>query len=218
MPDDITKLMEANSDQLNADDLVGGPITAQIEGYKITHGEQPLAVFMVSRKPWKPCKTMMKVLSAAWGADPAPWAGRWIRLFRDPGVMYGGVMVGGIRISGMSDILRPLELTLNKTKKTKAVHRIEVITPEMIRQFATSTPDIEIDRAVVLAFLESIGAGPPQLIAFIAKEGGREMPPMAEWKPEQLAWAAKGLTGKIGAEFKTWMNTTAPTAGDEMPE
>ena len=56
MGDDITPFIQAKSDQLNADDLIGGPITARITNVRVTGGDQqPVTVELDGgHKPWKP--------------------------------------------------------------------------------------------------------------------------------------------------------------------
>lgn len=129
-PEEIRASIVAKSDQLNADDLVGGPITVRITGVRRGPADQPVHVFISDRKvPWKPCKTARRVLAAGWGEDASAWVGRWIRLYRDDSVLWAGVAVGGIRVSGMSHIPRPLALQLQYAKGKKSAVQVEVITP-----------------------------------------------------------------------------------------
>ena len=71
-------------------------------------------------KPYKPCKSMRRVMVAAWGANGNEYAGRSMTLYLDPTVRFGGIEVGGIRISHMSHIDREMvmALTASKTKRT----------------------------------------------------------------------------------------------------
>lgn len=118
------------SDQLNADDLLAGPITVTITG--VTRGntdEQPVSVAIVGHRPYKPCKSMRRVLIAAWGDDGREWVGRSMTLYCDPSVKFGGVQVGGIRISHLSDIASDMQMALTATKGKRApytVRRLEV--------------------------------------------------------------------------------------------
>ena len=119
----------AKSDQLNADDLISGPIVVQITKVTVnTSIEQPLSVGLVGRMPWKPCKTMRWVLVFAWGEDAATWAGRWLKLYREDAVRFGGEEVGGIRIAAMSDT-KAINVSLAVSKGKKAKYRIETLTP-----------------------------------------------------------------------------------------
>ena len=124
---DLTDTVAANSQQLNADDLVTGPITVQITGVsKSTIADQPIAIEITGGwKPFLPCKTVRRILVAAWGADGTAYVGRSLTLFRDPHVTWGGEKVGGIRISAMSHIKTPLELCLSESRKKKAKYVIQ---------------------------------------------------------------------------------------------
>lgn len=113
------------SDQLNADDLIAGPITVRI--VSVTHGnaESPIRVNIEGRLPYYPCKSMRRVLVAAWGEDGAPYAGRYMTLYRDPEVKYGGIKVGGIRISHLSDIAADMYMALTVTRGKRAEYTVQ---------------------------------------------------------------------------------------------
>ena len=113
------------SDQLNADDLIAGPITVRI--VSVTHGnaESPIRVNIEGRMPYYPCKSMRRVLVAAWGEDGAPYAGRYMTLYRDPEVKYGGIKVGGIRISHLSDITADMYMALTVTRGKRAEYTVQ---------------------------------------------------------------------------------------------
>jgi hypothetical protein len=124
----IRDLIVAKSDQLNADDLISGPITVQLTSISVKRGEQPVTIGISGgHQPWKPCKTTLRVLVFAWGDDYPNWVGRSITLYLDPEVKWGGVKVGGIRIAAMSHIPKRIELSLAETKGKKVTHRIEVL-------------------------------------------------------------------------------------------
>lgn len=120
---DIRKSIEAKSDRLNADDLMGGPITITIEDVKAGNAESPVAVYYVgcNGKPWYPCKSMRRALVAAWSDEGKSWIGKSCTIYRDPEVIYGGVKVGGVRISAFShiDADMTLMLTEKRGKKTR---------------------------------------------------------------------------------------------------
>lgn len=126
---DVSKTIIAKSDQLNADDLVGGPITVTINDVKITSEEQPVAIAISGgHQPWKPCKTMRRVLAFAWGKDAKQWIGKSLTLKRDPDVKWAGEAVGGIRIQAMSDISQKLEMSLAETRGKKRKFVVEKLT------------------------------------------------------------------------------------------
>lgn len=120
---DLTKAIEAKSDQLNADDLAVGPrtikITKVIVDNKLT--SQAISIYFVgdNGKPWKPSKGMTKALCQAWNTvESDKFVGKSVTLFRDPTVIYGGSDVGGIRVSHVSDISKPkkIRLRISRTK------------------------------------------------------------------------------------------------------
>lgn len=119
------------SDQLNADDLIVGPITVQITSVNVTPtpgGQQPIAVGISGGyKPWKPCKTMGRLLVMAWGDDEQAWIGRWVTLYRDPTVTWGSEAAGGIRVSHLSHIKGPFTATLTATKGKKTKWHVAVV-------------------------------------------------------------------------------------------
>lgn len=125
---DMTPVIAAKSDQLNADDLLSGPITIRIRGVEVRDTkDQPVSVYYDGDdgKPFKPCKSMARVMVAAWGADSKAYAGRSMTLFREPTVKWGGIEVGGIRIKAMSHIAEPLLLAITMTKGNKKPYRVE---------------------------------------------------------------------------------------------
>lgn len=126
-PVDITKTTVAKSDQLNADDLIGNPVTIQINRVNLLGGDQPVAIGYEgdNGKPWKPCKSMRRVLVHVWGGDGSKYVGRLLTLYRDPSVSFGGQAVGGIRISHMSDIDGPITLSLTVTRNVKKPYTVQ---------------------------------------------------------------------------------------------
>lgn len=118
---DMSMVIVPKSDQINADDLLSGPITIQITGVKVTPGtEQPVAIsFAGSNKAFRPCKSMARVLVSAWGPDSSKYVGRSLTLYCDPKVKWGGMEVGGIRISHMSDINSQITMALTMTRANK---------------------------------------------------------------------------------------------------
>lgn len=109
------------SDQLNADDLIGGPLTITLTKVSLTGDEQPVALHFEgdNGKPYKPGKSMRRVLVHLWGPDANVYAGRSLTLYRDEKVMFGGVAVGGIRISHMTHIERDITIALTATRANR---------------------------------------------------------------------------------------------------
>ena len=106
---DFAHTLAPKSDQLNADDLIAGPRTIKITKVKALpkNEQQPLWIYFEGDdgKPWKPCKTMGRVLAEVWKTtDGDKLVGRQVTIYRDPTVKMKGEVTGGIRISHMSHI------------------------------------------------------------------------------------------------------------------
>lgn len=124
---DMSQFVVPKSTQLNADDLVSGPRTIRITRVTGTgNGEQPVAVYFDGDdgRPFLPCKSMRRVMIAAWGVDASTYIGRSLTIYRDPEVTFGGMKLGGIRISHMSHLAQPLNLALTVTKSKRAPYKV----------------------------------------------------------------------------------------------
>ena len=117
------------SDQLNADDLIGTSRTVTITNVSRGSLESPLNIDFAGSdgRPFKPCKSMRRLMIFAWGEDGQNWIGRSMTLFTDPAVVYAGKAVGGIRISHMSNIAQALSVKLTATRGKKTEYRVEVL-------------------------------------------------------------------------------------------
>jgi len=124
---DMGQFVIPRSDQLNSDDLLAGPRTITITKVIGTGSiDQPVAVYFDGDegKPYKPCKSMRRVMIAGWGIDASAYPGRSMTIYCDPKVVFGGLQVGGIRISHMSHLAAPLNLALTITKAKRAPYRV----------------------------------------------------------------------------------------------
>lgn len=127
---DITNAIKAKSDQLNASDLIGGPITVQIEQVKRGNQDQPVVVHISGgHMPWKPSKTALRAMAHFLGTDTTTWVGRWVRLYRDPRTLWAGKPVGGVMVSGIDDI-KPETLTLPYSRGKTQPHQVQRIEPQ----------------------------------------------------------------------------------------
>lgn len=123
---DLTQSIEPKSDQLDAVDLLAGPRTFTITGVSAHNSEQPVNIALAeSDRPWRPSKSMRRVLVAAWGPDGKTYEGRHITLYCDPDVEFGGIKVGGTRISHMSHIDKPLAVSLLVKRGKSAVFTVQ---------------------------------------------------------------------------------------------
>lgn len=177
---DMASAIAPKSDQINADDLIGGDMVITITGVKVSPGqEQPVSIeFEGSKKVFRPCKSMSRVLVAAWGPDTSRYLGRSIKLYRDPDVTWAGLKVGGIRIREMTDLDGGRALTIALTEK-KGSRKPAVIKPLSVEKRADQPAE--------------------------QKAGGEPETPPA-WKLEALGLARKNA--RLGtAIFRAWWNS-----------
>ena len=115
---DISDSLAANSNQQNYDEFLAGPKTVTVSEVKKGTAEQPVEVHLVEfpGKPFKPAKSVRRVLAAAWGTDASQWAGRRLTIYCDPEVRYAGKAVGGLRVSHVSHIDKPVTVALTVTR------------------------------------------------------------------------------------------------------
>jgi hypothetical protein len=114
---DLTESIAPRSDQVNADDLIAGPITYTVREVRQGAAEQPFDFMLVETdRAYRPSKTMRRVIVNAWGPDAAQYAGRRLTLYREPTIKFGGQTVGGIRISAMSHIKSRVEVLAQVTR------------------------------------------------------------------------------------------------------
>lgn len=160
---DISKFAEPRSDQLNADDLIGGPRTIVITGVKaLNSDEQPLAIYFDGDKgkPYKPGKSMMRALMFVWGPEGDDYVGRAMTLYRDPEITFGPDKVGGIRISHMSHISRAEAFPLTAKRGKRMLYEV---LPLQMPQGGAQRPRKTLDELVAgyeraLAAVETVDA------------------------------------------------------------
>lgn len=127
---DLSATIIPKSDQLNAEDLLTGPITVTVESVSRGNAEQPVDIHLVETpgRCYRPSKTMRRVLVKAWGKESDAYPGRRLTLYRDPDVKFGGQKVGGIKISHLSHIDKAFSLALTETRGKRALHTVEPLT------------------------------------------------------------------------------------------
>ncbi len=141
---DMSKTIIAKSDQLNADDLIGKSITVKINKVSgCSDAAQPIAIGYEgdNGKPYKPCKSMRRVLVNVWGTDGLSYIGKSMTLYRDEKVLFGGIAVGGIRISHMSGLDKPMTMALTASKANKKPFTVQPLKVENAAETATVSPD-----------------------------------------------------------------------------
>ena len=139
----IAKSIIPKSDQLNAEDLRSGPITVTVTDVKQGTAEQPITIIIDGeRQPYKPCKTMRKMLVFCWSDQAANWIGKRMTLYADPDVKWAGVAVGGIRISHLSGIESQVMLMLSETKGKRKPITVKPLPDEVPQSVPVNFTDI----------------------------------------------------------------------------
>lgn len=168
--------IKPKSDQLNADDLIAGPITVTITGVRRGNAEQPIECQLSAGfQPYYPCKSMRRVLVAAWGENGRAWVGRSLTLYADPEVVFGGVKVGGIRISHMSHIKGTHTFMLTTTRSKRKEFTVRELTDVPAEQQIQQYPDDRFN-AKLAEWRGKIAAGTTTVDAIAAeleKRGAR---------------------------------------------
>lgn len=139
---DLTETTQPRSDQQNYDDVASQPRTVTVAEVKRGSAEQPVEIHLVEfpGRPYKPSKSMRRVLIAAWGPEASEYAGRRMTLVGDPTVKFGGSVVGGIKIAALSHIDKPVSVNLTVTRGKRAPHKVEPLPTEpTAEQVAAST-------------------------------------------------------------------------------
>lgn len=124
---DLSFTIKPKSDQLNADDLIAGPITVTVQAVNVYESpDQPVSVIIGNGyQPYKPCKSMRRLMIAVWGKHDSDWIGQSMTLFNDPSVTWAGAAVGGIRISHMTGLTKPFSVALTATRGKRKPYTVE---------------------------------------------------------------------------------------------
>ncbi len=146
---DMQPTIQPKSDQINSDDLISGPRTVRITKVSANEAtpEQPVNVFFDGDggKPFRPCKSMRRVMVAAWGPDASAYVGRSMTLYRDQNVKFGGMAVGGIRVSHMSHLERDLTIALTETRAKRAPYTVRKLAASVEPKADPPAADDETD-------------------------------------------------------------------------
>jgi hypothetical protein len=126
----LTKSIEPNSAQVNAEDLLSGARTVTITGVEGGSKEQPVFIHLEEfpNRTYRPSLTMRRVLVVAWGEESAAYIGQRLTLFRNPDIKFGKDVVGGIQISHLSGIAGPLNLSLTSTRGKRSPITVQPLT------------------------------------------------------------------------------------------
>lgn len=143
---DISETLAAKVDQITFEDF-RPPIerVVTITGAKVIKGaDQPVILTLEEfpGRPYKPGKSMRRVLAAIWGPDSAAYIGRRLRLYGDPTIQFGGLAVGGIRIRAMSHLDKPQQVVITVKQGQKKPYSVQPL-PD-----AAPAPQATIDGAL----------------------------------------------------------------------
>lgn len=118
---DIGDTIAPKSDQQGFDDFLDGPRTVTVSAVKVTEGDQPVSVELAEYpgRPFKPNKSMRRVLVVGWGNDSSAYVGRRLTLFGNPAVIWAGKPTGGVEIAAMSHLDKALSVPLTVTRGKK---------------------------------------------------------------------------------------------------
>ena len=189
---DMSQFVEAKSDQLCADDLISGPRTITVRKVTGNDGDQPVSIYYDgdNNKPFKPCKTIRRVLLGIWGRNAADYVGRSMTIYRDDSVTFGGLATGGIRVSHMSHIDKETTVVVMKTKGKKAGVRVAPLVMQ------AANPNAAADWTA--AFIAKVNGAPTpdDLNAYVAKQIGK-----LDRLPDDLRTQADDAVSNMLAKF-----------------
>jgi hypothetical protein len=196
---DLRPTIIPKSDQLNADDLIGRTMTIKVTKVSLTDGDQPVSIHFEgdNDKPYKPGKSMRRVLVQIWGADGNTFIGRRMTLYRDDTVKFGGEEVGGIRISHMSDIDRVITMALTATRAKRKPFTV----------YPLPADDADDLRA---AGREAAQQGEAELLAWWKSLSRKQQAPLKAFLDAELKPLAQGAIGASGHQPASEPEESAP--------
>ena len=167
-PEEMRRDIQADSTQINAADLLSGPVEYTVSGIHRnpkSDGKQPWNISLEGEERFfRPCLTCRRILIKFWGDNYEDYIGRRLTLYCDPTVLWAGKPEGGVRISHLSDIdgKQTIRLARLRTKKDDIViHPLEPIKQEALSpadQKAILDAKKQIAEAADVATLKGIGA------------------------------------------------------------
>jgi hypothetical protein len=241
---DITATLAPKSDQMNADDLIVGPRTITVAKVDVAlKSEQPVTIHFDgdNGRPWRPCKSMRRVLAEAWGPDSSHYVGRGITIFREPGAMYGGQQVGGIRLSHLSHIDGPLTVMLTASRGKRLPYKVLPLqAPSPAAPAPVAAPPAEdllakadaacrrygLTNAGIATFVleltqgntSDLSAAPPEALARIIKHGvSPQTVERCNAEPEVDPQAPNSEAPPSSPNLGPSTLTLDPTSGPEQP-
>jgi len=158
---DLTQSIAPRSDQLNADDLISGPITVTITDVREGAAEQPVDVILAEYpgRAYRPSKSMRRIIVMAWGSKSAAYTGHRLTLFRNPEITFGRDKVGGIEIAAMSHIAKPLTVALTATRGKRKNFTVQPLPDAQApKPSPTATRDFRTEAAALTGNVDGLRA------------------------------------------------------------
>ena len=198
---DITESIAPKSDQVNADDFVLGPRTFTITDVRQGSSEQPVWIYLAEHpQPFKPSKTVLRLLGMGWGPETDAWHGKRLTLYRDETVKWAGKAVGGIRVSHMSGIGRKaLTTMLPPSKGQRVPYTVEPIAddgplpakePTALDRLVWAMNAAKIEKDARLEYCRQI----------VGRDADRELTSAADMTPDEMARVVESLQDAIAYE------------------
>lgn len=153
---DISKTIIPKSDQLNADDLIAGAKNICIRDIKAGADDaQPVSIYFYgdNNKPFKPCKSVRRILVQLWGADASKYIHRKLMLYRDDSVKWAGIEVGGIRVSHASHITEPTKVLTTVAKGSRRPITIDPLIGKKLTDMDGAKQAIKEGKYTIDAFI-----------------------------------------------------------------
>lgn len=192
---DISDTLAPNSDQLDAVELLGGPRVFTISKVSKGNPEQPVNIHLAEfDRPWRPGKSMRRVMVACWGPDANQYVGRSIKLWCDPKVSFGGSEVGGVRILEMSHLDKPRGIPLLVSRGKSATYKVGVLKVDAPK------PPAKADDAMIaklVALYEQKGVAEPERadLSAVTVDEARNIWRTLASKPDVEDWPAVAQAG-----------------------
>lgn len=207
----ISDTIAPKVDQLTADHLIGRTMTIRITGVRLTGGEQPCDINYEGDGglPYRPGKSMRRVLVHVWGGDVNKYVGRSLTLYRDDDVQFGGLKVGGIRISHMSHIDQPVVMALTAKKGSKKAFKVQPLKVEAHpsrAQLMAEAVAARIDAAADVAAMAAITSDPKVV---------EQRAWLADKRPELADWLDGVVRDRLAALDAAGDDTMTGTGGDD---
>lgn len=163
---DLSKTIIPKSDQLNADDLIAGSKTIKIRDIKMTDDEaQSVSIYYYgdNNKPFKPCKSVRRLLVQLWGKNGLDFIGKRLTLFRDETVKWAGVEAGGIRVSHASHIEKATKVLMTTSKNNRRPITVEPLPLVLISDIEKAKKALKDKKTTLAKIMESYDVTPEQL-------------------------------------------------------